>query len=175
MDKAKRYLDRVIEAHKGNQDTLKILKNHEQQLIETRKLLIKVEYQSDLQVPSVALALPKVTKAANTLLMSLGHGQPEGLDQVASAVVELQEATVNLKKSLPTSYFVSNRNEVKDGIAITGLVGYVELGGRVTTESNDNKTERALLLSGPIIGDPQIAVELAKLQQAMNNNNKRGA
>lgn len=127
-------------------------------------------------MPSVALALPKVTKAANTLLMSLGHGQPEGVDQVASAVNELHEATINLKQSLPSNRFESNRNTAKDGIVITGLVGHVQLGGRVTTESNDNTTERALLISGPIIGDPQIAVELAKLQQAMNNNNKkRGA
>lgn len=146
-----------------------------QQLAETRKLLIKVEYQSSLQVSSVALALPKVTKAMNTLLMSLGHGQPEGLDQVGSAVNELHEATANLKQSLPGNHFESNRNEVEDGIAITGLVGHVQLSGRVTAESNDNRTKRALLISAPIIGDPQIAVELAKLQQAMNSNNKRGA
>jgi len=161
----KRYLDKVREAHKGEEVTSAKLKKHDQQVTDTRNLLIRITYTDALQTPAVATALAPVQKVVDKLVTTLARGKPESLDAVAAVIAELRHATLDLHRRLPGNYADASRNRASGAPQFNAPVGDLKLEGTVGSSANDNEADNAPQFNSYFVGDPKIILEIIKSQQ----------
>lgn len=154
-------LDKATINFKKHHATSDVLKVHFAKLTNTRKLLVKIEYQKQLHLSGVATALDQVWGVLKRLHKTLAT-EPFPIDQFTNVLGELEQATINLRAQIPGDVLESSNNNVKDGFQNNSLLGAEASADRqISSTASGNKAEKGFQSNAPIYGKISDIKELA--------------
>lgn len=128
------------------------------QIAEIRDLVYMIQYQTNMQTPSVAPALATVKIVAKEIekLLKLDSVSPA---QLAGVMNKLKNATINLRQSLPGDFNSAKGNEMTGGVLqVNAPIGKKNPEGQVISEAVSNKASGGIQVNSFVYGE---AVALA--------------
>lgn len=173
LEEAEGQIER-LKRHPGMLGATQVMEKHGNELNKVRDIVQKVGIQQDYQTPPVLLALVTLNGHLEALVACTA-GAACTLDQLAKAMNGVQHATENLKSRLPGDIYVSNDNNASGGFQFNAIVGARPGERRMAVTTERNKSESAIQVNAPFMGDPAVFVELAKLLNPIRlRDRKRG-